>query len=91
MTPEWFATIKTAQLGRFELYHLKDDTGEKIDLVTTEPERLASMKLIMEKLFGEIKLDAPVWEQDTDLKSLSHCAKLKFAGFNDISVLTHHL
>jgi arylsulfatase A len=62
MSSEWFATVKTAQLGRFELYNLNADKNEKDDLATQEPERVAKMKQILEKIFREVQSDAPVWK-----------------------------
>ena len=57
---EWFAELKTANLGRFELYNLVTDLSEKQNLGSTEPEKLAEMKRKMETLFREVQQDAPL-------------------------------
>ena len=58
---EWFATLKTAELERFELYDLSDDFREKTDLAEKRSEKLAKLKTKLESLFREVQHDAPLW------------------------------
>ena len=58
---EWFATIKTSQLDRFELYNLVSDRREQADLSNQEPERFATLKCQMEMMVREIQQEAPLW------------------------------
>jgi arylsulfatase A len=54
--------IKSAQLNRFELYNLKADPEQKVDLALEEPERLSRMRGEMTKLHREIVAEGRVWE-----------------------------
>jgi len=54
--------LKTSRLDRFALYNLEADPAQKIDLVETEPERLADMVEQMRAFWTEIKNDSPYWE-----------------------------
>jgi arylsulfatase A len=58
---KWFETLKTAKLGKFELYHLADDHQEKNELSAKLPEQLEIMKQKMKTLFLEVQRDAPIY------------------------------
>ena len=54
-------TIKTAGLGRMELYNLKNDIGESTDLSTIEADRFNIMKKILETKYREVQAESPTW------------------------------
>jgi arylsulfatase A len=53
--------IKTAELTRFELYHLRDDIGEQHDLASRETERLETMSRTLRELYHEVREESPRW------------------------------
>jgi arylsulfatase A len=54
-------TIKTAKLGKMELYNLRDDIAESTDLKSTEPARFAEMRKILEAKYLEVQKESPTW------------------------------
>ena len=54
--------IKTAELGRFEMYNLLQDPSESENLVEKESGRFESMKRKMVELHKEIRAEGPVYE-----------------------------
>lgn len=54
-------TIKTAPLGKMELYNLKTDRGETRDLAIAEPKRFAQMTAQMKKIYASVQEDTPEW------------------------------
>lgn len=54
--------IKSAQLHRFELYHLEDDLEQAHDVSSVYPDRFEQMKKEMVSLHREIVAEGPVWE-----------------------------
>ena len=56
-------TIKTAPLGEMALYNLSRDIGETMDLKTSEPERFARMKEILQAQYRAVQEDTPVWPE----------------------------
>jgi len=58
-------TLKTAELTTFELYNLRDDVGERHDVATRYPERVAAMAAQMRKLYHEVRDECPVWPEWT--------------------------
>ncbi len=61
ITDENTEAIKTAQLDRFELYNLRDDTGETTDLSAREPQRLKAMAHRLRKMYREVQEETPRW------------------------------
>ena len=53
--------IKTATLGKLELYNLETDIGETTDLAERQPERLKAMRAVMAKLYREVREETPTW------------------------------
>lgn len=55
--------VATEDLGRMELYDLKNDPLEKTDLAAANPGKFAEMKSELEKLNAEIEAEGPKWWQ----------------------------
>ena len=55
--------IKAAKLGTMELYHLKSDIAETTDLKSSEPERFARMKSLLERKYAEVQAESPTWPE----------------------------
>ena len=53
--------IKTAKLGKMELYNLKADRAETRDLASAEPKRLKQMAARMRKIYAGVQKDSPQW------------------------------
>jgi arylsulfatase A len=53
--------LKTAELGAFELYNLKDDIGETTDLATRDPERLERLAGKLLAMYADVQAESPVW------------------------------
>ena len=53
--------IKTAKLGKMELYNLKADRAETRDLSSAEPKRLKQMAARMRKIYDGVQKDSPQW------------------------------
>jgi hypothetical protein len=53
--------IKSAPLGAFELYNLKQDIGETTDLAQQEPQRLKEMAAALEAMYRQVQAEGPVW------------------------------
>jgi len=60
--------IKSAPLGRYELYNLKQDIGETTDMANLEPQRLKQMAAALETLYRQVQAGAPVWPTWEDPK-----------------------
>ena len=56
-------TIKTAKLGKMELYNLKIDIAESSDVKTSDPDRFNRMKQILETKYLEVQRESPVWPE----------------------------
>ena len=54
--------IKNIQPEFYELYNLENDAGQQLDLASSEPEKLESMKKELFLLLEEVKAEGPVWE-----------------------------
>jgi len=54
--------IKKAELGGFQMYNLKQDPGEKQNLVHTDPERFKALRDRMVALHAEIRAEGPEYE-----------------------------
>ena len=52
------------KMTTFELYNLRQDTGEKHNLAESEPRRLAAMKKKLMKLHAEIEAEGPKWGRE---------------------------
>lgn len=59
--PEYMAEVKSVSLDRFELYNLKDDPGEKVNLASREPARLKRMSEILVRRHKEVQAEGPDW------------------------------
>ena len=53
--------IKTAKLGKMELYNLKADRAETRDLASAEPQRFSQMAARMRKIYAGVQKDSPQW------------------------------
>ena len=51
--------IKTAKLGKMELYNLKVDRAETRDLASAEPKRFSQMAGRMRKIYSGVQKDSP--------------------------------
>ena len=56
-------TLKTAKLGRFELYNLRADPGETLDLATSETARLKKMVQRLQEIYAGVQEECPVWPE----------------------------
>jgi arylsulfatase A len=54
--------IKAAELTQFELYHLRDDLGEKNNLAAQEPKRVEELSAILRRMYDEVRAEGPGWE-----------------------------
>jgi arylsulfatase A len=63
ITAESQRAIKTAELGRTELYNLKQDIGETKDLAEEQPERLKKMYARLQKMYREVRDESPTWPE----------------------------
>lgn len=61
ITEEDIDFIKNAQWDRFELYHLKTDRKQQMDLAGKERDKLESMKKTLFQLHNEIISEVPHW------------------------------
>jgi len=61
VTDEQMHVLKTAELEGFELYNLKDDIAETIDLRTSQPQRLRDMSALMQTMYHSVRDESPVW------------------------------
>lgn len=57
---DWKILADTA-MTRFELYNLRNDSGEQHDLAPNEPQRLERMKTVLAKLHAEVDTEGPRW------------------------------
>ena len=55
---EW---VKTTRLEKFELYNLRDNLAQNIDLSTQEPQCLQTMTTDMKRIWAEIQVEGPTW------------------------------
>lgn len=56
-------TIKTARLGKMELYNLKEDIGETKDLKDQYLAKYQEMKKVLEAKYDEVQKESPVWPE----------------------------
>ena len=61
ITAEDQRNLKTAEMTTFELYNLREDIGERRDLSTQEPDRVAAMAAQMRRLYHEVRDECPIW------------------------------
>ncbi len=54
--------IKKAELGRFEMFNLKDDPSETSNLATTQPKRFQQLRQRMVALHAEIRAEGPEYQ-----------------------------
>lgn len=53
--------FKTAELTKFELYHLREDVGETMDLAQSKPDVLNDLTSQLRTLYREVRDESPVW------------------------------
>jgi arylsulfatase A len=53
--------LKTAGLDRFELYNLRQDASESIDLGPNEPQRLRALSRTLDNLYRSVRDESPTW------------------------------
>jgi arylsulfatase A len=62
---EW---VKTTKMARFELYNLKTDVSQKVDLASQRPEHLHSLIDQMNQLWRELQREGPTWPSAGGIK-----------------------
>lgn len=55
--------IKALQLTDFELYDMKNDSGESVDLASSNPEKLEEMKTLLHKEYKSLLDQSFVWKR----------------------------
>ncbi len=53
--------LKTAPLGKMELYNLKNDIAETTDRTTSEPTRFRQMAAQLQKMYKAVQNESPTW------------------------------
>ena len=53
--------IKSAKLGKMELYNLNIDRKESRDLASVDPKRFRQMAERMKKIYSDVQKDSPQW------------------------------
>lgn len=53
--------LKTSELTDFRLYNLKEDIAETTDLAEKNPKEFARLKAEMQRLYLEVRTEAPIW------------------------------
>jgi arylsulfatase A len=61
VNPKSMKVIKSARLGPFELYNLRDDPEQKVDLAARRPEKLAELSRLLIERHREVQKEGPVW------------------------------
>ena len=56
-------TLKTAKLGKFELYNLRKDPSESNDLASSEADRLEKMSKRLQSMYEDVQKECPVWPE----------------------------
>ena len=54
--------VKTMELDHFELYNLKRDRDQKMNLAKNEPARLKELSALLVKKYREVQAEGPEWE-----------------------------
>jgi arylsulfatase A len=62
---EW---VKTTKMARFELYNLRTDVSQKIDLASHKTEHLQSLIDQMNQLWRELQREGPTWPSAGGIK-----------------------
>lgn len=63
VTRETVLAIKTATIGSFELYNIRDDIGERNDLADEFPQQLKKMGDVLTTIHREVQKEAPDWRE----------------------------
>ncbi|HUG69440.1 MAG TPA: sulfatase [Pirellulaceae bacterium] len=58
---EEMQALKSAELGTFELYNLREDLGETKNLADREPEKLKQLVDQLRIVYSEVRIESPVW------------------------------
>lgn len=61
LTPERLQGLKRAEPSDLELYDLRTDVAEAVNLVNDQPQRLASMERTLRELYGQVRAEGPEW------------------------------
>jgi arylsulfatase A len=56
---EW---IKSSNLERFEMYDVRKDPGQRVELSAAQPARFERLASRMRRLWAELQIAGPVWE-----------------------------
>jgi arylsulfatase A len=59
--PDDQQAIKTAKLGKMELYNLKNDIAETTDMKSAEPRRFEQMRNLLTAKYREVQAESPTW------------------------------
>jgi arylsulfatase A len=63
-TPGRFAAVGLSDVNKSELFNVRKDPMEVLNLANEEPERHAAMRAKMEKLLKEMQKDLPSWAEE---------------------------
>lgn len=61
VNPLSMKVIRTARLGAFELYHLRDDPAQKHDLAKKRPEKVKMLSRLLTERHREVQQEGRVW------------------------------
>ncbi len=53
--------FKEVEMVGFSLYNLRRDIGEKKDLATQQPEKLAELRELLQRKYHEVRAESPTW------------------------------
>lgn len=62
--------IKSIELKEFELYNIKSDPGQEVNLIEKEGDVFLQMKPVLTQLLNEFKVEGPYWEDLFDYHSM---------------------
>jgi len=54
--------IKSSNLERFEMYDVRKDPGQRMELSAAQPARFERLASRMRRLWAELQIAGPVWE-----------------------------
>jgi arylsulfatase A len=62
-----YTILANPELTKFEMYNLKTDVRQTMDLVSKEPEKFAAMRQTLIQLNREIEAEGPDWWRGKEL------------------------
>lgn len=68
VNPDSMRLIKTAKLTSFELYNLRTDPSEKVNLAEREPDRLRELSARLTRLYSEVITEGATWDVPPEKK-----------------------